>query len=31
MARRVASTCLIHARKEGAVVGWFAVGIKDRR
>jgi hypothetical protein len=27
----VASTCLIHARKEGAVVGWFAVGVKDRR
>jgi len=31
VARRVALTCLIHARKEGAMVSWFAVSVKDRR
>jgi hypothetical protein len=31
VARRVALTYLIYARKEGAMVSWFAVGVKDRR
>ena len=29
-ARRVASTCLTQAIKEGAVVSWFSFGVKDR-